>query len=187
MRAFIAIAPPDVLRLAFAAAQQELAASGADVAWVAPANLHVTLKFLGDITDPQREAVSRALQAIAALTAPFTVEAGGVGAFPSVHAPRVVWVGLKDAQGQLARMAGLIERETRTLAIPSEERSFSAHVTLGRVRSSRGRTALAERLGSGLFRQAAAWPVTSVTLYQSHLSSAGPSYAILADLPLTGR
>ncbi len=187
MRAFIAITPPDALRFAFAAAQQELAASGADVAWVAPANLHVTLKFLGDITEPQREAISRTLQAIATLTAPFTLQAVGVGAFPSAHAPRVVWVGLEDAEGQLARMAALIEREARILTLPSEEHSFSAHVTLGRVRSSRGRTALAERLGSAVFRHAAAWPVTSVTLYQSHLSGAGARYTVLADLPLTGR
>ena len=184
MRAFIGIGLPEDTRAALAQLQDELGESGADVKWVAPASLHVTLKFLDEISDEQRLAVEGLLGRLAAREPSLTLGVAEVGAFPSVTAPRVVWVGFSGGQEAVARIAQAIEREGATINLRREERPFAPHLTLGRVRSSRNLAALTQRLGAIKWQPPPPWRVSSLTLYQSVLGAHGPSYSVLGDFRL---
>ncbi len=184
MRAFLGIRLPESVRNALKDLQNELAASRADVKWVSAGNLHVTVKFLDEISEAQRQAIEAMLQRIAAWQEPFLLSVGLLGAFPSVDSPRVIWVGLTEGRERLARLVEVIEREGTAIPLRREERPFSPHLTLGRVRSSRHRAMLTERLRAISWQPLAPWRVDAVTLYQSVLTPAGPRYAVLADIPL---
>ena len=185
MRAFLAISLPPDVRGALALLQQELAQSQADVKWVEPDNLHVTLKFLGEITEEQRQAIEAMLRNIAEKEEPLTLSVKELGAFPSAAAPRVVWVGLDEGRERVIRMAEAIEREGAALALLKEERPFASHVTLGRVRSPRHRHELTQRLQHAQWVPPAPWRVKAVTLYQSTLNASGPTYTPLTEVPLS--
>ena len=164
--------------------QRELARSEADVKWVEPENLHVTLKFLDEVTEEQRQGVEAALARVAGSEAPFSLGLDQLGAFPSMSAPRVIWVGLGEGRDTARRIAEAIEREVAALSLLKEERPFAAHITLGRVRSPRGRQALVHQLAGVRWESLPPWRVTSLALCRSELSSAGPHYTMLADIPL---
>jgi len=102
-------------------------------------------------------------------------------------APRVVWVGTSGGRDTVLRIAASIERECEAIQLPREERPFAAHVTLGRVRSPRGRQALYQRLRDTAWRPPGPWRVTALTLYQSVLGSGGPRYTALDEVPLIGQ
>lgn len=184
MRAFLGLALPDAVRASLDALQRELAASQADVKWVSHEHLHVTLKFLDEISEAQRQAVEALLARVARREEPFSLSLKGLGAFPSVAAPRVIWVGLAQGSEVVARIAAAIEQEGAAIPLRREERPLSPHLTLGRVRSSQNRQALAQRLRETAWKPPSPWRVSTVTLYQSVLSPAGARYTVIADIPL---
>ena len=184
MRAFIGIGLSDDARAALARLQGALGESGVDVTWVAPALLHVTLKFLGEIAEAQRQSVEALLRRLAEREQAFMLGLAGVGAFPSMSAPRVVWVGLSEGSDALARIAGTIETEGRAIGMRQEERPFSPHLTLGRVRSSRSLAALIQRLGAIEWPPPPPWRVASLRLSQSVLGYGGPTHTALGEFPL---
>lgn len=186
MRAFIGLPLPEDVRGALARLQRELADSGADVKWVVPDSLHITLKFLDEISGAQRQAIEELLTRIVRGEPPWMVRLDRVGAFPSMQAPRVIWVGLVEGQETLRRLAETIERDGAAIPLRKEARPFSAHLTLGRVRSSRRLQALAQRLRETPWQGPPPWRVTSIVLYQSVLTPAGPTYSVLAEIPLRG-
>lgn len=178
MRAFIGVELPDEARRRLAGLQDGLREVPADVKWVEPEHLHITLKFLGEIAASQRAQLPIRLDEAASTIPRFSVALGGLGAFPSLAAPRVIWVGCEDGARELARLAEAIDARTEPLGVPREERPFAAHLTLGRVRSPHGRAALAERLRTTAWDPPPAWPVERVTLYRSELSPSGPRYTV---------
>lgn len=187
MRAFVAIALPESVCAALRQLGAQLAESGADVKWVEAGHLHLTLRFLDEITQAQRQVVETLLGDLTGRHAPFAMGLDAVGAFPSTGAPRVVWVGMSEGRARLVQLADELEQGLRARGWPAEERPFSAHVTLGRVRSPRRREQLIERLRSAAWRPPPAWQVDAVRLYESVLGSAGPTYTILAEVPLLGK
>jgi 2'-5' RNA ligase len=184
VRAFLALTLPEKVRQFLAALQAKLSRAQADVQWVEPPNLHVTLKFLGEITDEQRRAVEQLLGAVARGETAFTLRLDRVGAFPSLSSPRVVWVGLGEGKERAIRLAARLEQDCGGLGLRKEERPFAAHVTLGRVRTPRGRSGLVRALTEFGWQAPAPWDVTALALYQSTLSSRGPIYSVLAEVPL---
>lgn len=184
MRAFIAIDLTAEARAALGELEQELAGSGADVAWVAPGQIHLTLKFLGDISDETQAAVERLLARVAAAQSPFEMSLREVGAFPSLAAPRVLWVGVGEGNQAAQRLAGAIEREGASVPLRRDERPFAPHVTIGRVRSPRRRAQLIERLRGIRWSPPAASLVEGLRLYQSTLTPSGPRYRVLCDVRL---
>ena len=137
-RAFIAIALNKTLYKELAVLQQKLKASNADVKWVAPENIHITLKFLGNITDEQIETVKDALKKSCAQFKSYDTSLKGIGAFPDFLSPRVIWVGMDEGSKQTSLICDSIEENLAKAGFPKEERKFSAHLTLGRVRPSAG-------------------------------------------------
>ena len=172
---------PDDVRQRLATAVDRLQSHAADVAWVAASNLHVTLKFLGQVDETRVPPLATALGGALADQRAFEVGVRGLGAFPSPTRPRVLWAGLEDG-GALGAVAERVDRCCTALGFPRETRPFAAHITLGRVREPRRQPALADALAHptdfGRVR------VERVSLMRSELSPRGARYSELAAAPL---
>jgi len=187
VRTFVAIELPPGVQRGLAQLQERLKRSHPPVRWVAPDKIHLTLNFLGEIPAGQVAAAGEATAGVGAQTAPFAVEATGVGVFPNPHRPRVVWVGLAgDMEALRALQAGL----TNALAargFPPEDRPFSPHLTLGRVRQQ-ARPEEARALGQAVTElhipSLGRWQVEQVLLIRSDLRPEGPIYTPLRVVPL---
>jgi len=135
IRAFLAIEMPETLRTGLALVQGELKRSRADVRWVTPGNIHLTLKFFGNVPDDEIDTLALAAREVAQTEEPFQLKATIAGAFPSPRAPRVVWLGLGGDVVHLNRLYYQLEKAFDKLGYPAEGRAFHPHLTLGRVKS----------------------------------------------------
>jgi RNA 2',3'-cyclic 3'-phosphodiesterase len=184
IRAFLAIELPDDLRSGLAQVQEELKRSRADVRWVAPGNIHLTLKFFGNVPDDEIDGLAQAAREAAAETAPLRLKATVAGAFPSPTAPRVVWLGLGGDLVPLTQLFYRLEKAFAALGYPPEGRAFNPHLTLGRVKSPANRERLAKMLAK---LPPVDWPpfeVKELILFQSVLSPKGSTYTPLQLIPL---
>jgi RNA 2',3'-cyclic 3'-phosphodiesterase len=188
VRCFVAVdLSPDVRdAIAHAQAGVRAAAARADVRWVDPAQLHLTLKFLGAVPDDRVPAVSRALEAAVAPTPPIALAAAGLGGFPSLGRPRVLWAGVAAGASELALLADAVDRALVPLGFPPESRPFRGHLTIGRVRSPRGGRALAAAVEAARAPAFGAWTAAEVVLYESRLRPTGAVYAPVSCHPLRG-
>ena len=155
LRAFIAIELPGGLQKAISQVIErlQLPAGKSVVRWVQASNIHLTLKFLGDIAPTSLGVIEEVLKTEAGLHSDFRMEAGGLGAFPNTKRPRVIWLGV-DAPPELTSLQRGIDSATAKLGYASETRPFSPHLTLGRVRenaSSSELTTLASHLNEVRF------------------------------------
>ena len=183
IRAFIAVELPEALRQQVSAYQSGLKSSGANVKWVAADNLHLTLKFLGNIEETQLASLKESLAAAAAGSKPFTIRLEGIGAFPGTRSPRVLWLGITDGKERLIELAGTVEQCCSKLGFPPEDRPFSPHLTVGRVRSQERLAPLIKRLQVAEFQASEPAEVNQLVLFQSTLSPNGPLYTPLAEIP----
>jgi len=184
IRAFLAVELPEALRDGLAQVQGELKRSRADVRWVAPGNIHLTLKFFGNVPDDEIEALAAAAREVAAETPPLQLKVTFAGAFPSPNAPRVVWLGLGGDLVPLTQLFYRLEKSYAALGYPPEGRAFKAHLTLGRVKSPANRDKLARLLTK---LPPPDWPpfeVKELILFQSVLSPQGSKYTPLKVIPL---
>jgi len=133
VRAFLAIPIAAPLRREIARTQQQLAADLPQVRWVAPETIHLTLRFFGDIPEESLEKIGEVMLSVGRLCSPFPVEVAGVGAFPSLSRPRVIWLGVRGGSA-LAALHSAIDAGLQRIGFPGEERPFSPHLTLGRSR-----------------------------------------------------
>lgn len=191
IRTFIAIELPQAVLEAIGRAQDWLKQETPEglVRWVQPQGIHLTLKFLGDTPANQIITIGEALQAACAGHSPFMLSIGGLGCFPDLKRPRVVWVGVAEPGGHLKRLQGAVERAISPLGFPTENRPFSPHLTLGRVKE--GRTDALRALGECVTRLSARVQmgevhVTSVSLIRSDLLPGGAVYTPLACAELSG-
>lgn len=137
VRTFICLQLPAFARDRLASTQQRLRESGAQVSWVKPHNIHLTLKFLGPVATERLPDVVGAVQRAVVPAPPIALELAVLGCFPDRRAPRVVWAGLKQVPEELENLQQRVERELVAIDFPAESRPFSPHFTLGRVRSNR--------------------------------------------------
>jgi len=154
------------------------------VKWVEPRNLHLTIRFVGEVDD---ERAARILDALGKplLTPAFALELGSAGVFPAGGAPRVLWIGVVRGASSLADLHDEIEGRLQAIAEPPEPRGFSAHLTLARFKDLDRRAAALVRTGiQGVHLAAGPCQVEEVTLYRSQLGPGGPSYAALLRAPL---
>ncbi len=191
LRSFIAIELPAALQNAIDQACLPLrqALDSTFIRWVPPQNLHLTLKFLGDISPANLDLLQQMLKTEAEQHSPFVVEIGGLGSFPNPKRARVIWVGIQ-APSALMTLQRSIEMAAARLGYPPEERGFSPHLTVGRVGQHAGPAdqqkirALLEKTTIGKIGQAR---VTSVCLFRSDLKPTGAVYTPLFEAPLKGR
>jgi RNA 2',3'-cyclic 3'-phosphodiesterase len=190
VRSFVAIdlAPEAVTALGrlCGALRGPCAAAGLEVGWVRSENLHVTLKFLGDVEEAALSALGEALAgALAGVAAP-RLQVQGVGAFPTVARPRVLVSHLHGDAAGLAGLASLCEDVAAAAGHPREERPFRPHVTIGRVRGARRGAAL-EPIFAPHAQESFGAPFTvgSVVLYESRPAPHGVRYVPRAQVPLS--
>lgn len=184
IRSFVAVELDEAARRELGRVSAELQRCGADVKWVDPENMHVTLKFLGDVPEERIAAVGAALRQGLAGVGPITFVLGGVGAFPSVARPRVVWVGLTEGAGALAAAAARVDEVLKGLGFPPENRPFSAHLTLGRLRSDRGVGGLRRAMDALGGYRGPSVTAARVVLFSSVLRPTGPVYRPLCAIEL---
>jgi len=186
MRTFIAIELPQEVKDTLGRIQDRLKASGADVKWVEPRNIHLTLKFLGETDEQTLNKVTAALEEIAKAQKQFSASLSFCDAFPSINSPRVIWQGITRGEQEIKAVAARIETRLAETGIPKEEHEFAAHITLGRTRSSRNRREMTELLTDMAAKPPQAeFAVTALTLFQSTLTPRGPVYTALRYFPLS--
>lgn len=151
------------------------------VAWARPENLHLTLKFLGNVATTRLPALTERLAAATATQSAFVMRVAGVGAFPNLARPRILWVGCEAAR--LAELAAAVEAACVGAGFAAEERAFHPHVTLGRIREP-GRRARFPFLATDGGRDFGSSKVPAIVLFASKLGSGGARYTPLATIPL---
>jgi len=184
VRAFVAIEVDAPIRRALAGLIEELNRPSQPVKWVTPENIHLTLKFLGDV--PQ-ERVSEAIQIVrdcAQGIGPFSLAIQGTGAFPSTQQPRVIFAGAQDERNAAHELAGRLEERMEALGIEREDRPFQCHLTLGRLREPRALPALAAKMAAASARDFGKMTVTQITLIESTLTPQGPIYRPVEQMAL---
>ncbi|HTX80056.1 MAG TPA: RNA 2',3'-cyclic phosphodiesterase, partial [Longilinea sp.] len=156
------------------------------IRWVPAGNIHITLKFLGDVSKHNLAAIDQTVESVAGQHSAFDVRLAGLGAFPNLRRPHVVWIGIQ-APASLATMAQEIDQTLARLGYPQESRPFSPHLTLGRVAQDtqpQALAAIARILSDQKVAIAAPVLMEQVTVFQSVLKPSGAIYTPLYRHPL---
>jgi 2'-5' RNA ligase len=179
-RCFVAVDVDDApLRTAFSKAQKAIESTGADVKSVEGENIHITLKFLGEIPESKTAQVADLVKGISFKA--FTLEFHGVGVFPSLSRPSVVWAGVSGEASDMLAVFTELERGLRGLGFEPERRPFQPHVTLCRVRSGRNRAQLAEAIEMMKNEVFGPLRVEHIRFKKSILTRSGPIYTTLTE------
>jgi 2'-5' RNA ligase len=188
IRSFIAIELPGEVKRELVRLQDELRlGSRTSVRWVDTNNIHLTLKFLGDIDENITGRITAILEEAASGTSPFRLEIGGLGVFPNPRRVQVVWVGLSGDIEKLGQLQKRIESGLVPLGFAAESRSFTPHLTLGRVRdraTPEERQDLGRLIEGMRFESGAGLKVDAVNLMKSQLTREGPIYSRLSSVEL---
>jgi 2'-5' RNA ligase len=188
IRAFLALNLPvavvEEVRGLQSELREEARTAGMKVSWVPAPNMHVTLRFLGDVQEEVASAILDTLQKDLAGTGTLMLEVKGLGVFPDPAKPRVIWVGVVSAEDVVAALAKKVDGALERLGFEPESRPFHAHLTLGRVKHGGGVQPMLDAHGDAAFGQCS---VHEVVLYKSVLQRSGAEYTALGRVPLGGR
>ena len=186
MRCFVAVPLPDGVRAAAMRVQDELrrACEGADIRWLRPDAMHLTLKFLGNVDEARLPAVGRALAEEIPRHAIGRLSLGGLGAFPAPQRARVVWLAVRDGAEALAAVAAAVDRTLGGLGFDVDARPYSPHLTLGRARNARRAPDLRPALAAPVSTDAGAWSPRAVVLFESRLRPSGAVHRAIDEYPL---
>jgi 2'-5' RNA ligase len=188
VRTFIALDPGEAIREQMVALQETLRRTGADVKWVEPENLHITLLFLGSVDNRDLVDVCRAVEEAAREQPAFELTIAGTGCFPSARRPRVVWIGISQGVQEVCALHDALEGPLMDLGCyRREERRFKPHVTLGRIRSEKPMERLTAALAKNQDFQAGTTVMREIHIMSSELSPRGPTYTVMSRARLAGR
>lgn len=187
-RLFIALPVPEEVRVEIQRAQDQLRHELPKLCarWTRPEQFHLTLKFLGNVDEARIGALAEAVAAAGAVFAPMKLRAERVGCFPDLRFPRVVWVGIHDAHGHLASLAGAIETATAAFSHEARETNFAGHITIARLKNLKRPQAellakLVSRMGKCMFGD---WIADSIDIMRSELAAGGARHTCLRRLSL---
>ena len=196
IRTFIAIDPPQEVIKDLEPAFQTWKALGKGVKWISPSRLHLTLKFLGDVPEDKLELIESAACAATKKSKKMTLSISGTGVFPNPGRPRIFWVGLKGDLEALTALQEEMETALEEIGYEKENRKFSPHITVGRLRRVRKRPHYSktghtnsniESILAGFLHyklETRPFTISQVVIYKSDLKSQGPIYTTLATCPL---
>lgn len=184
MRTFIAIELEEAQRRPLLKLLREVFPADRDVRWCSEHQLHITLKFLGEVGDAQIAKVCDAAAAASAQIEPFAIRVRGLGCFPGPRNPRVLWCGVDDPAGGCRRWVELADPLFTALGFPPEGRAFTPHITLGRSRSTAGGRVFQRVLETAPPPDTATLEVQRVVVFESRLLPGGAQYKPLATVPL---
>ena len=190
VRSFIAIPVHAEGLQAMAATVEALSPDiGRSVRWVRPEGIHLTLKFMGDIPAGMVEDVLAALQPVAAQFSPFNLAISGLGVFPNPQRPRVLWAGVHGDLETLSNFQSAVDDAVGKLGLPKEQRAFSPHLTLGRVRRDVPDGQLrkiGQVMADGELSGAPAWTADTVNLMRTELDAAGSRHYLVGSATIGG-
>ena len=181
MRTFVAVDLPENLKAELRIRQETLKRAAQGGRWVRPEGIHLTLKFLGEISEEQSGQVTESLSQVPRFEA-FSVEVKGFGFFPNSRRPRVLWVGVEGGE-PLAALAAEVEKSLQAVGFPPEARPFKPHLTLARFRFPRPQPGLAKELSATHSPSLGHLTVSQFSLIESRLNPQGAEYRKIADYP----
>lgn len=184
VRTFIAIRLLEKTRHRLGKVGKKLLASGVDVKWVPEGNFHITLKFLGDVESDRIKEIAASVESAIEGIARFDVSMRGVGAFPRISRPSVIWVGIDSGGEELKLLAERVESALEQLGFTREDRPFSPHITIGRVKSPKGLEKLRAAIEDMCGENVDSFTVHSVAVMKSDLRPSGPIYTAVAEFEL---
>jgi 2'-5' RNA ligase len=181
-RTFIAIELPESVEIQLGSLIADLQAPGDGVRWVRPENIHLTLKFLGDVPSDKIPLVAEGVEEAASPAQPFVLVLSDLGTFPNLRRPRVIWVGVHEGHDETVELQKRIEDALESRGFPREGRRFSPHITIGRVKKPpHPQSGLAERIERGSF-VSDSMAVSSIAVMRSVLRPEGPIYTRLTKV-----
>ncbi len=180
---FVAVELPAEIKNQIANAQAELRRIPAQVSWVKPGNIHVTLKFLGEVPENKIEEVFSATEAGCSGTKKFRMGLKDLGGFPNLQRPRVIWVGTSAGEKEITELQEKVEEELEKSGFPKEERKFTPHFTIGRIKIPKGIEALSQAVEQIEF-VTEEFGVNEVVVMRSQLNPAGAIYTPLKKIIL---
>lgn len=181
MRAFVAIELPDAIKENLAGLAERLRPARVPASWVRPEQIHLTLRFLGDVDKTRLEQISATLRAAYRGTPPFTVRVSGTGGFPNIRRPHVIWVSLHSAENELAEVQQKAESAAQAIGLTPEERPFNPHLTLARIKDPHAAWPLAAMLEQEAQFHAGEFTVSGVSLFSSQLNPKGALHTRLEE------
>ena len=183
IRTFVAIEMPEDVRQGFKEVQATLRQADAHVKWVEPHNIHLTLKFLGDIGEDQLERLFQGVVEAAQEFSPFQISLSRLGGFPNLKRPRVIWIGIEEGKENLSQLQKKLEDSICQQGFSREDRKFSPHLTIGRVKSPRGVDDLVTIIKETPF-ESHSIGMRDVVVMKSTLTPEGPIYTPLKKIGL---
>jgi len=185
LRCFIAISLPDERKAEISGIQERLKTAGADLSWTRQEGMHLTLKFLGEVEEKRIPKIERALDMAVDGVTTFVLSVSGMGIFPDLRRPRVAWIGLKEEGNDLIKLHKGVEEELKKIGFPSEERRFTPHITLGRIRSNRNIEKLLKLIDAEKGIDTGGFEVSEIHLIKSELKPSGAVYTELYSVMLS--
>lgn len=189
LRSFVSLAIDSPVRSRIGGCQAEIIKKMAEtpyrISWVKPETMHLTLKFLGDIPASKVESILKALQKAAEGIESFSLKIEGLGVFPGLKNPRVIWIGISEGAEPLQRLQARVEEELVRIDFPKEKKKFNAHLTLGRVRIPAEAHSLGALLASVASPVAGQSSVRDIRLMKSDLHPSGAIHTELGRILLS--
>jgi len=184
IRAFIGFELPEKIRSFISSIQEDLKSNKLDARWVQVKNIHLTLKFLGNINEEDAQRVGKAIFKSAADHAPISLAAKGIGAFPDINRPNVLWVGIKGQIDMLIQLQKSLEDQLEKIGFSRENRPFKGHLTLARVKKQLDRTKLITAIKKYKELESEPFIADNIILFKSDLKSNGAVYTKLISISL---
>ena len=184
IRCFIAVSLPTTILDGIDTYLRQLKKIAPTVRWAKTAGIHITLKFLGEQSEPIVKSIEKELIGISGVSQPFQLTVAGAGCFPNQKRPRVFWLGLEhDQNNSLFRLHDWIDTHLEPLGFEHEKRRFSPHLTIGRVKDQSGHQPVFDYIGRNPFSPMK-FMVREITLMRSELRSEGAKYTPIHRYPL---
>lgn len=184
MRLFIAIEIPEDVKKLMAEAQAKLRGTSVDAGWTRAEGIHLTLKFLGEVLETKVPEIMTALSGAVKGTGGFRLDGAGAGAFPNPKNARVVWIGMSGETDKLTRLQAAVEKAMIGFGFKREDRAFTPHLTLGRIKYIRSRDAWLKALEGIKDITLPGFDVHAVSLMKSELKPSGAVYTEIGRVEL---
>ena len=185
IRTFIAIEIPKTVISKIRELQDAIKAYGFKIRWVRAENIHLTLKFLGDIEESKIIEITKAVSKTAKEHSPIALKAKDIGVFPGIKRPRVLWVGLAGQIETLVRLQQTLDENLIVLGFPREERPFKGHLTMGRIKDKIDVKKLGDALMAFRSFESETFTAGQIILYKSELKPSGAVYTELASASIS--
>ena len=179
IRTFIAVELSEDVKNQLDKVQDMLRDCAVEIKWVESFNFHLTLKFLGKIKEEQLVEIKAVLSEIASNRDSFEIEISEIGAFPSLDYPRVIWSGIDKGEQKLIELQSELESELLNLDFAPEDRQYTPHITLGRLKDEAREKVLSEQLKEYPISYTLDDEVSAITLFKSELTEKGPKYTVI--------